>query len=84
MTYALKIYRLNADGSVNNNSYKGTADETNKKPFPTKFEYRRIPVRNNTSFPRSWWTTFSSKWYLSAMPVREINKDYGLTQNPGW
>jgi hypothetical protein len=27
---------------------------------------------------------FSSKWYLSAFPTDEINKGYGLIQNPGW
>ncbi|MCT4587124.1 MAG: RagB/SusD family nutrient uptake outer membrane protein [Carboxylicivirga sp.] len=24
------------------------------------------------------------KWYLSAFPTAELNKNYGLTQNPGW
>ncbi|MFA5416953.1 MAG: RagB/SusD family nutrient uptake outer membrane protein [Bacteroidales bacterium] len=33
---------------------------------------------------RYWRTSFSPKWYLSAFPPREINKDYGLIQNPGW
>lgn len=27
---------------------------------------------------------FSSKWYLSAFPSKEVNKGYGLIQNPGW
>lgn len=27
---------------------------------------------------------FSSKWYLSAFPSDEVNKKYGLIQNPGW
>lgn len=27
---------------------------------------------------------FSPKWYLSAFPPSEINKKYGLIQNPGW
>lgn len=33
---------------------------------------------------RYWRTNFSPKWYLSAFPPQEINKDYGLVQNPGW
>lgn len=35
---------------------------------------------------RSWWNSggFSEKWYLSAFPQNEINKAYGLVQNPGW
>lgn len=27
---------------------------------------------------------FSPKWYLSAFPSDEVNKNYGLQQNPGW
>ena len=33
---------------------------------------------------RFWKTTWSPKWYLSAFPSNEINKAYGLIQNPGW
>jgi hypothetical protein len=33
---------------------------------------------------RFWKTTWSPKWYLSAFPSNEINKAYGLVQNPGW
>lgn len=37
------------------------------------------------AFPsRSWWTNWDTKWYLSPIPTVEINKDYGMTQNPGW
>lgn len=53
------------------------------KPFPTQFKYEIVEIDVTT---RIWWTPngFSPKWYLSAMPTKEINKDYGLTQNPGW
>ena len=34
--------------------------------------------------PRMWQTRFIPKWYLSAFPSNEINKGYGLVQNPGW
>lgn len=33
---------------------------------------------------RYWRLNFSPKWYLSAIPSSEINKKYGLIQNPGW
>jgi hypothetical protein len=33
---------------------------------------------------RYWNTTFSPKWYLSAIPAGEVLKGYGLVQNPGW
>lgn len=34
--------------------------------------------------PRYWQDEWSPKWYLSAFPPDEINKNYGLVQNPGW
>jgi hypothetical protein len=40
-----------------------------------------------TTFPlpsRYWQDNFSPKWYLSAFPPNEVNKGYGLVQNPGW
>ena len=34
---------------------------------------------------RYWWKYgFDPKWYLSPFPQTEINKGYGLIQNPGW
>lgn len=33
---------------------------------------------------RYWKRNFSRKWYFSAFPSNEINKGYGLVQNPGW
>lgn len=51
--------------------------------YPTQFRYEKEPLRG--SIERSWWNGgFSPKWYLAAFPPSEINKDYGLTQNPGW
>lgn len=38
-----------------------------------------------TKYSRVWWTSgFEPKWALSAFPSKEINKGYGLVQNPGW
>lgn len=34
---------------------------------------------------RAWQgDNWDPKWYLSPFPIDEINKDYGLVQNPGW
>lgn len=34
---------------------------------------------------RAWQgTDWNAKWYLSPFPIEEINKKYGLIQNPGW
>ena len=31
-----------------------------------------------------WATNWDTKWYLAPIPQEEINKQYGMTQNPGW
>lgn len=67
-----------ADGRKGSWSDKSEAD---RGPFPTKFTYSKFPLSNPS---RAWWNGFDSKWYLSAFPVVEINKGYGLVQNPGW
>lgn len=33
---------------------------------------------------RYWVNSWDTKWYLSPIPLSEINKGYGMTQNPGW
>lgn len=74
--HGLKITR--ADGGSGSWSDK---NESERGPFPTKFDYEKFKLVNRA---RSWWTEFSPKWYLAAFPPSEINKNYGLTQNPGW
>ena len=39
---------------------------------------------DNAYPPRKWYTDFDTKWYLTPIPSVEINKGYGMTQNPGW
>lgn len=46
--------------------------------FTLKFEE---PFELNA---RYWRKNWDNKWYLSALPPDEINKGYGLVQNPGW
>lgn len=54
-------------------------------PRPTEFTYEKFELKNK---PRFWWNfteeNFPTKWYLAAFPIVEVNKGYGLTQNPGW
>lgn len=47
---------------------------------PTGFTYKVFTVTPE----RVWKTNWNPKWYLSAFPVNEVNKNYGLVQNPGW
>lgn len=50
----------------------------NKTTGEYKFEFKEMKKR-------AWQgDNFSAKWYLSAFPLSEVNKGYGLVQNPGW
>lgn len=33
---------------------------------------------------RAWWTYFDPKWFLLPFPLNEVQKGYGIIQNPGW
>jgi hypothetical protein len=70
--HGIKIYRKDGGTTLNEG-----------EPYPTAFRYETYVFTNNA---RAWWRDgfFTSKWYLQALPIPEINKDYGLTQNPGW
>lgn len=47
-------------------------------------EYELVPFKL-TKYARAWNTGgFEPRWCLSAFPSNEINKGYGLVQNPGW
>ena len=49
---------------------------------PTVFEYEKFQLTNGK---RIWWSEgFDPKWYLTPFKTTEINKGYGLVQNPGW
>lgn len=52
---------------------------------PTHFSYEKLPI---TVGRRIWWDKerggFDPKWYLQPFPITELNKKYGLEQNPGW
>lgn len=37
-----------------------------------------------TEYERLWVKNWDPKWYFSAFPKDEVNKGYGLVQNPGW
>lgn len=54
------------------------------EPFPTEYEIEKFELNNPTRFMWNEGYVFDSKWYLTAFPPTEINKGYGLVQNPGW
>ena len=46
---------------------------------PDSFNYTKYQLPT-----RSWEVSWDTKWYLAPIPVTEVNKGYGMTQNPGW
>ena len=85
--HRLLIYRLGEDGKrLNTQWYNNDRNSAAEGSFnwyePSHFEYERVPI---TTLPRVWWTQgYDPKWYLTPFPLTEVNKGYGLVQNPGW
>ncbi len=50
-------------------------DATNPTAFT--FSTRELP-------DRYWVSDWDTKWFLAPIPLNEVNKEYGMTQNPGW
>ncbi len=75
--HGLRMYRQK-DGADYNTYWKGNEQGMS---YPTHYRFEKFEIRN---VARSWWTKWDTKWYLNAFPSTEINKGYGLTQNPGW
>lgn len=95
--HGLVTYRLqqNASGEWVRvyRPWKGDDKDAGEKE-PTRFEYVKYPIKN---FPRTLWDYENdptaqrnptnrevAKWFLFPFPQVEINKGYGLVQNPGW
>ena len=61
-------------------------DKNNRVQEPYCFTYQKFELQNRA---RYLWDYNPSdlevkKWLLMPMPLSEINKNYGLVQNPGW
>lgn len=55
---------------------KSRGDDLNN---PTEFTFEVFELDN-----RFWADDWNTKWFLCPIPQNEINKKYGMTQNPGW
>jgi hypothetical protein len=77
--HEIRIYRLDENG---NRMTEGDTSWKEGTPWP-KFEYEKPQITNGT---RRWWDPgyWTNKWYLDPVSRIEIQKGYGLTQNPGW
>ncbi len=79
--HEIRIYRLDENGNrldTPNTDYSWVTGT----PWP-KFEYDKQQI---TVGARRWWDPgyWTNKWYLDPVSRIEIQKGYGLTQNPGW
>ncbi|MBQ9660434.1 MAG: RagB/SusD family nutrient uptake outer membrane protein [Bacteroidales bacterium] len=84
--HRLLIYRLDENGKRVETKWYDDRAKAAEGSFnwyePSHFEYERAEI---TNLPRIWWTQgYDPKWYLTPFPLTEINKGYGLIQNPGW
>lgn len=77
--HEIRVYRLDADG---NRLTDGDQRWDPSTPWP-KFEYENPQI---TVGSRRWWEPgyWTNKWYLDPVSRIEVQKGYGLTQNPGW
>ena len=85
--HEIKIYCLDAEGKrlplqdADGKDIKYPWDSFT--PWP-KFEYEKVEIIAGGG--RAWWKPgfWTNKWYLDPVSRNEIQKGYGLTQNPGW
>lgn len=86
--HGLKITRLQSvmgEYIENYNPYLGT-DKDNGVAEPDHFKYEKFTLQNRR---RVLWdmdpnSNEVKKWFLFPLPITELNKGYGLVQNPGW
>ena len=78
--YAIKITIANGVRTTDTNNDGLINDKDDIDAYKSTFHYS-APSEENS---RYWATHWDTKWYLSAFPTNEINKGYGLVQNPGW
>ena len=57
----------------------GLRSRGNDQHNPTAFTFEKVELSD-----RYWVDSWDTKWYLAPIPQDEINKGYGMTQNPGW
>ena len=80
--HEIRVYRLDASGKRMSEDGATDVRWAEGDPWP-KFEYEKPQITNGA---RVWWEAgkWSNKWYLDPVSRIEVQKGYGLTQNPGW
>lgn len=57
----------------------GLRSKGNDLTKPTAFTFEKFPLAD-----RFWQKNWDTKWYMAPVSQDEINKKYGMIQNPGW
>ena len=88
--HEIRIYRLDENGErlpleIEDEAGNKTSIDLRwdpSTPWP-KFEYEKPQIVDGA---RRWWEPgfWTNKWYLDPVSRVEVQKGYGLTQNPGW
>jgi len=80
--HEIRVYRLDENGKRMSEDGKTDVRWELGTPWP-KFEYEKPEI---TIGHRRWWDEgyWTNKWYLDPVSRIEVQKNYGLTQNPGW
>ena len=76
--HEIRIYRLDSAGKRMEGDTQYKAGESWPK---FKYEKPEISIGHRRWWDPGYWT---NKWYLDPVSRIEIQKGYGLTQNPGW
>ena len=76
--HEIRVYRLDENG----NRMTGDTQWDPSTSWP-KFEYEKPEI---VIGHRRWWDAgyWTNKWYIDPVSRIEVQKKYGLTQNPGW
>lgn len=87
--HGLITYRVETNSKGENvrvsRPYLGTDKDAGLEE-PSLFEYEKFEISNrkHVLWGKDPKSQDVSKWYLWPFPQSEINKGYGLVQNPGW
>ncbi len=83
LTY--RLIQIGQNWEHNIRAYIG-ADKPNGVAEPNRFEFSTFELQNRSRVLWDYNPTDKEvlKWFLFPLPITEINKGYGLVQNPGW
>lgn len=73
------LIRWKMESEFQKTLYGLTSKALDDQNDPHEFSFTPFAIKD-----RFWKTSWNTKWFLAPIPQTEINKEYGMTQNPGW